>query len=353
MKIPDQAEPKVVSDLGEFGLIKRIMQIHADKSNSGSRLRVVPNDLLNGIGDDCAVVRIGDGRLLLYTCDALTEDVHFRLDRSDLYLLGRKSAAVNLSDIAGMGGKPTYALVSLALPADLPVSGFDLLQKGIRDEFVQYGALVIGGNITSSPTGLAIHIFLMGEVQEANLLTRSGAKPGDRLCVIGYPGSAGIGLHLLERGLTKGQNHLHYVHAHQSPTARVEIGHELAVSGFVTAMLDTSDGLSSDILHLTGSSNCGATVELVRIPRHIGFEEICTVVGLSVQDALLNGGEDYELLFTVKPGTPNQFLTGLEQKFNLPIREIGTISSESAVNVLLIPDGSRIPLAPKGWDHFG
>jgi len=336
---------KTVDQIGEFDLIDRIRQILPQTASQ---------DLIVGIGDDTAVIKIDNSRSLLATCDIQIEGIHFRLENISPYQLGRRAMAVNLSDIASMAGKPTYALVSLALPQVLKQNAFDDLIKGMGDQLSEFSAFIIGGNLTHSDEKLVIDVFLLGEVRNNRILTRSGARPGDRIFVTGSIGASAAGFHVLEKFSSSFPDELaHLVRAHLEPIPRVEIAAKIAETGLATSMIDISDGLAGDLFHICEMSNVGAEVFQARLPLPQNIEQVEAFAGKDRYMLALHGGEDYELLFTTKPETEFEVLRGISKRYNVAITEIGKILPKAGSYWLVDSQNKHQPLAPKGWNHFG
>ena len=335
---------KTVGETGEFNLIDRIRKILPVSGNK---------DLIVDIGDDTAVIRIDKKKALLLTCDIQVEGRHFLFDRTTPYRIGRRSMAVNLSDIASMGGKPTYALVSLGLPADLPLESFHRLFEGMRDEMSAFGAYVIGGNLARTKEELVIDITLVGEVEASHVLTRSRAKPGDRIFVTGTLGASGAGMEVLRMyGKKAPRKYAELVKRHETPVPRVEMGRRIARSGIASGMIDLSDGAAGDLYHICEKSGVGAQIHeaCLPLPEHIG--EIAKKCGRSVLDIALHNGEDYELLFTVSPSAPERKIRALSGNTGVAVTEIGVIVEKRAGYRLVDARGKMTPLRPSGWDHF-
>ncbi len=333
-----------VGEIGEFPLIDRIRKI---LPVSGNR------DLIVDIGDDTAVIRMDERRALLVTCDIQVEGRHFRFDQTTPYDLGRRAMAVNLSDIASMGGKPTYALVSLGLPASFPVADCDRLFEGMRDALLPYRAFIVGGNLARTRDCLIVDITMLGEADLSRVLTRGGARVGDRIYVTGTLGASGAGFQALKVfGKKVPRKYGDLVRRHVLPTPRVELGRRIARSGIPTAMIDLSDGVAGDLYHVCTRSKVGAEIHeaLLPLPNHIG--EIAERSGRSVLDLALHSGEDYELLFTAPPDVPARKLRSLPGASGVPITEIGRIVGRNDGYCLVDARGNRAALTPAGWDHF-
>ncbi|MEW6721125.1 MAG: thiamine-phosphate kinase [Thermodesulfobacteriota bacterium] len=335
---------RTVGETGEFNLIDRIRKILPVSRNR--ELRV-------DIGDDTAVVALDRRRALLLTCDIQVEGRHFLFDRTTPYRVGRKSMAVNLSDIASMGGKPTYALVSLGLPADLPVESFERLFEGMRDEMRAYGAYVIGGNLARTREELVVDVTLLGEAELSKVLTRDGARPGDRIFVTGTLGASAAGMEALRiYGKKVPGKYRELADRHVLPVPRVGMGQKIARSGVASAMIDLSDGVAGDLYHICERSGVGAEIreELLPLPERIA--EIAEKSGRSVLDLALHNGEDYELLFTVPPGAPERKIRALPGNTGIPVTEIGRIVDRREGYCRVDAAGRKTALKPSGWDHF-
>ena len=334
----------LVSDLGEFGLIDRVAGV-LPPSGEG---------VVVGIGDDVAVLRTDGENYLLATCDIQVEGVHFLREAIGPYRLGRKAAAINLSDIAAMGGVPTYMLVSLAMPPETEVSFVDELYRGLQDEASAAGAEIVGGNMANLPDRFAIDILLLGWVEPDHLLLRSGARVGDQVCVTGVLGDAGAGLALLldpqaevEEGVRE-----QLLAAHLTPTPRLLEGRALAGTGAVTAAIDVSDGTLNDIGHICERSHVGVEIWAERLPISDAARAAAKATGRDVLDFSLRGGEDYELLFTVPQPRVGELMDSVWVAAGTQVTVIGQILPPAAGIQVVLPDGSRVPGGKGGWDHF-
>lgn len=335
-----------ISQIGEFGLIDRITK----------DLPVVNPSTVKGVGDDCAVLRNRDTDILV-TTDLLLEGVHFDLTYVPLKHLGYKSAAVNFSDVYAMNGTPKQITVSLGISARFTVEHIEELFAGIRLACSIYGVDLVGGDTTSSRQGLVISITCIGEAPADRIVMRSGAKDTDLICVSGDLGAAYMGLQVLEREKTasagqkdfvpnfSGKEYL--VERQLKPEARRDIIEELAKADILpTSMMDVSDGLSSELLHICKDSNVGCRVYEDRIPIDYQTAVMAEELGMNLVTAALNGGEDYELLFTV----PLHMHDKVEK---LPgIKIIGHITKPELGCALVTRDGSEIPLRAQGFNHM-
>lgn len=308
-------------------------------------------ELVVGIGDDAAVLTRSPGKWWLVTTDALIEGVHFRRGDAPARLLGHKALAVNLSDIAAMGGRPRFFLLSLALPEDLDEAYVEGFLEGIVAAADRYGVVLIGGNLAASPQGLSAHVTVIGECAAQRAVRRDGAMPGEAIYVTGHLGLSALGLALLKAGYRWDQelpDHLRRpIRAHLAPEPRLQLGQYLAEEGVARAMIDLSDGLSSDLRRLCEESRVGAVLCADALP-------LCAEAsawGLDPLALALHGGEDYELLFTVREDQTSR-LEDVRARFpDLPLTRIGRTISEPG-RVYLERAGRREPLLPRGYDHF-
>ncbi len=324
-----------IRDLGEFGLINLISR----NVRSSPKVSV-------GIGDDAAAFTFQEGCVALATSDMLVEGVHFDLTFCDPFRLGRKSLAVNLSDIAAMGGAPGCFLLSLAIPETLPVNFIELFTAGMLGLADEHGAVLVGGDTCASRGGLVISVTLYGEQKGERIVQRRGARPGDGIFVTGTLGDSALGLELLMNGHGEGS----CITRHLDPTPRVCEGMALAEAGLPTAMIDISDGLLADLGHILECSRVGARLHLEMIP--LSREFSAHVASLPERDYSLaiSGGEDYELLFTAPPHKRDA-IRSLFAKLGTPVTEIGEITENSGMS-LLSPEGKPIASDRKGFDHF-
>ena len=322
-----------VSELGEFGLIDLL----AKMVGGGQDER-----LLIGIGDDAAAWQ-GDASIQLATIDSFIQDVHFPSGIASWQELGWKALAVNLSDIAAMGGMPRYALVSLALPEDTEVDDVTTLYTGMLDLAQQYGVAIIGGDIVSAPL-VAITITILGSNQKKQLLTRSAAEPGELVAVTGELGAAAAGLEMLSKGPQldlEAATRLRNAFLHPYP--RIAEGQLLLEQGVKTA-IDISDGLISDLNQICKASQVGARVEIDRVPIEPTVRAQFSDKSLELA---LSGGEDYELLFAAGA----EVIDRVKRAASCPITVIGEIVAGKGVT-LVDRQGNPSNLGKAGWEHF-
>jgi thiamine-monophosphate kinase len=322
--------------LGEFGFIERIRR----RAASAPAVRVA-------IGDDCAALCLPAGELLLTTTDLLIEDIHFRRSFTDLKTLGRKSVAVNVSDIAAMGGVPRYLYLGLGVPADLCLEDLDAFIDGFLEAAASYGAVLAGGDTCRSPGPLLISVTAEGSVAEGELVRRSGAAVGDDIYLSGSVGDSALALHHLQRGEVPAS---FLAARHHDPTARTVLGRSLAEARLPSAMIDVSDGVLADLGHLLEASRVGALLEEEALPLSALFRE-----GLAADPSRIelawSGGEDYELLFTVRAGQKDA-LSALARRLNLPLTRIGTVTAGAEGLSVRTGDGRLLHPAPAGFNHF-
>jgi len=328
-----------VSELGEFGLIDRLAEmVEYTRSEQGSNLII-------GIGDDAAAWQSG-APVQLATVDSLVQDVHFSLETASWEEVGWKSLAVNLSDIAAMGGQPEYALVALGLPGDTDVEDVTSLYRGMIDLAGQFRVYIIGGNIVNAPQ-LVINITVFGGAASwDSLLTRSSARPGDRVAVTGLLGAAAAGVEMLGKGLKFEPEVAGALRrALLRPVPRVAEGRFLVENG-VKATIDISDGLLADLQHICQASRVGARIEADRIPI---APAVKASFGERALELALTGGEDYELLFTAS----TECIEKVNKAAPCPIYVIGEVVTDDEHRVQVVDgQGNPVSLSEKGWDHF-
>lgn len=332
-----------ISELGEFGLIARLARA----------LPSPTSDVVVGIGDDVAVLG-ADGRYLLATCDIQVEGVHFLRDKTTPHQLGRKVVAINVSDIAAMGGAPKYALISLVLPKETEVAFVDELYAGMQAECARWGINIVGGNMAHSPNGIMVDFFLLGETTPQHLLRRAGARVGDAVLVTGTLGDSAAGLALLMHPETPcAEAHRTAVlQRHLTPTPRLHEGQLAARSALATAAIDVSDGLASDIGHICEMSNVGVQLWAEAIPISAATRAVAEALAADPLQWALFGGEDYELILTAPADKATILAQRIAQETSTPVSIIGEIVPAEQGSLLVHADGSTKPLRPSGWDHF-
>ena len=354
-----------IAKLGEFGLIDRLTK----------NLKAQNKSTKYGVGDDCAVLSYPDGNVLI-TTDMLMEGIHFDLTYMDMQHLGYKSAMVNLSDIFAMNGTPRQLVVSLALSKRFTVEDVEAFYEGLRMACDKWNVDIVGGDTTSSLTGLAISITCIGEANTADIVYRSGANDTDLICVSGDLGAAYMGLQLLERekavyyqqlaearnqrkigasGAPDNGNEIEFspdfagkeylLQRQLQPEARGDIIRQLNEMGVhPTAMMDISDGLSSEILHICKQSGCGCRIYEKNIPIDYQTAVMAEELNMNVTTCAMNGGEDYELLFTVPIGDYEK-VNGAED-----IRIIGHITRPELGAYLITRDNQEFEIKAQGWN---
>jgi len=312
--------------------------------------RLAP-ELKCGVGDDCAVIAGPAGRDWLVTADALVEGVHFRREWTDLRTLGRKSIAVNLSDIAAMGGTPRFYIVCIAIPDGVGPNGAMELYAGMRERACQYGAALIGGDTSSSHSGLFISITVIGEVESGRALQRSGARAGDAIYVTGAFGGAAMGLECLKASRRDAAS-AHFVQRHLDPVPRLDAGEALLRSGMVSGMIDASDGLYADLSHIAEASGAGFEIEERLVPREPGFDALARELKADPMSLLLGGGEEYELIFTVKSASAREFEDDVKPGLPIQVSRVGAIVADKGSRVVRAGDGTQLAVRNLGFDHF-
>jgi thiamine-monophosphate kinase len=329
-----------------------------DRLRARTEAHGYPAEVLRGIGDDAAVVQQLTGRETVVSVDLLVEGIDFRRDATQPRLLGHKALAVSLSDIAAMGARPRWALVSIGVPPDIWASDFVTeLYEGLLSLADAYDVRLIGGDVSRTPAQMVIDSIVLGECAKGQAVLRSGAKPGDQIFVTGSLGGSAAGLRLIERGARVGIHELEdpdvrpmqeLLIRHLRPEPRVGWGLVLGEERLASAMIDLSDGLSSDLHHLCSESRVGAILESGKLPIDSRVAALCGRRALDPLMLALHGGEDFELLFTVSPQNEHRLPTKVD---GVGLTKIGEIRSQAdGIRVL---EGSRLwDLKPEGWKHF-
>jgi len=321
-----------VADEGEFGIIARLRGM----------LEAERDGLVHGIGDDTAVFRSPAGGLWAYTADAVVEGVHFDPAYTSWHSLGYKSLAVNISDLASMGGyAPAYALVVLGLKAESEVEAVEEIYRGLKDCGEEFGCGVVGGDIVRSPSGMFISVSLVGSIPGEVFLTRGGARPDQVVMVTGTLGDSFLGLHWLMNGRSDANE---CARRHLYPRPRLDEGRK-AVGMGATAAIDISDGLLRDLGHICEESGVGAEVFLDRIPVSDAAAATARELGEDATGAALFGGEDYELILVADAGKADTLLRELR------LSAIGRITPGKGVRVL-DASGQPVDVGRAGYEHF-
>ena len=337
---------KSAKEIGEFALIERLRKKLGSIGNDA--------DVIVGNGDDAAVIKAADGKCWVVTCDAQVSGVHFPSSKNvSGFAVGYKSLAVNVSDVAAMGGEPRFALISLGIPEETPVSFLDDVYGGVRALSEQYDILVLGGNVTRTSGPLFVDVFLVGEMMEEKVLRRSGARAGDRILVTGHLGDAAAGLHLLSGSQTGVREDLQASlnRAQLEPQPRVAEGVVIAESGLATAMMDISDGLAGDIRHLCEASGVGVLLSESELPVSDALLEAASVAGKKPLGWALHGGEDYELLVTTPAESVGALQEIVRKAGGAPLTIIGEILPAAQGFSLKRADGI-VALENLAWEHF-
>lgn len=324
-----------LKDIGEVGLIDSIAKKFQDLTPSH----------FTGIGDDCSIYPLQNGKEQLITTDLLIEDVHFLKDKIGGYDLGYKTLAVNLSDIAAMGGTPLHYYLSMAFPTATPLTFIEDFFQALHDLSEQTNVALVGGDTTKSPDKIVLNITMVGEVNSHEVKKRSSAKVGQYICVTGELGDSSAGLQVLLNDIHSNDQHIKkLINKHHRPTPRLQEGRFLSQFQSVGAMMDLSDGLSLDLDRLCKASNCSAQIDLNRIPLS---PSLLTVTKQYKWDALslaVGGGEDYELLFTID----RDHYEKIGQQFYL----IGEIVEKQTNTIQWFYEGKEVANPSKGFDHF-
>jgi thiamine-monophosphate kinase len=332
-------------EIGEFGLIKRLAGGCVNDSST----------IIEGIGDDAAVLQPGKGQLLA-TSDMLVEGVHFLPGKITMYQLGCKSIAVSLSDIAAMGGTPRQALVSLAIPGHMAVEEIEELYRGMKSILSRYAMNLVGGDTVKSPV-LIIDVTVLGEAGPAGAVLRSGACPGDAVLVTGTPGASAAGLEIL---LNPGGNAEKFspherewlLAAHLAPEPALEQSAALMQTGCVTSMIDISDGIAGEINHICDRSGVGVEIFAGEIPLGGAVGRAAALMGKSALDWALFGGEDYQLLFTAPAGEVRGIIDLFKEKRLGPVTVIGRIVEAGGGRKLVVNSEKWLSLNPSAYNHF-
>ncbi len=327
--------------IGEFGFIRRMTR--------GGLVR--PDGVLKAVGDDAAVFQSDPDRVSLVTTDLLVERIHFLRHHISGRDLGHKALAVNLSDIAAMGGVPREAFISIGIPDDCPLDYLDAFYEGMKALADRYKVNLLGGDTTGSRADLIVNIAVIGLADPWQIRYRDTARPGDRVCVTGNLGDSRAGLHLLLKELPVETDEFKgLLSAHLRPEPAIHEGLFLADAEGVHALIDVSDGLSSDLMHILEQSEVGGRIEAEKLPVSPDLRLFCRRFGFDPVDWALAGGEDYVLLCTLAPDRAPTIIEDFSARFGRPLCDIGEITATG--KPILIRDGSPANLHRSGWNHF-
>ena len=331
-----------LKQIGEFGFI--------DKISTGCLIR--PDNIIRAIGDDAAAFTVASDRISLITTDLLVERIHFIRKSISGFDLGYKSLAVNLSDIAAMGGEAREAFVSIGIPLTCPLDYLKAVYDGMKHLAAKFDVNILGGDTTRSEDDLIINVVVYGTVEKNRLLRRDTAKPGDIIFSTGNFGDSRAGLHLILNNLPVDSTETRALYlAHVLPEPHLREGRFLAGQSGIRAAIDVSDGLSSDIGHITEQSEVGATLYAAQIPISDSLQTFCAAYGFDPLEYALGGGEDYVLLCTVAPQNADEIAHNFQRRFKRPLFRIGKTTAERRLEVVYANGTSRA-ISPRGWDHF-
>jgi len=330
-----------LTNIGEFGLINRI---------APPFLKNLPDSVI-GIGDDCAVTPWKEDASLLVTTDLLIEDIHFLRAKISPRDLGYKSLAVNLSDIAAMGGTPESAYLSLGIPHDIDVEWLDKFYEGLGELAEIEGVYLLGGDTTKSPAHIVINITVLGKINPQFIKLRSSAKQGDIICVTDFIGDSGGGLRYLIEERLHDDDAAYLLQRHHKPRAQIAEGSWLALQKSVHAMMDVSDGIDSDLHRIMECSQCGAEIKTECLPISKQLHNASKKYGWNTTEIAVAGGEDYCLLTTIAPEYYPAISEEFKNKFNRPLSNIGlVVDKESGLRYTY--NGKETRILQHGFDHF-
>lgn len=310
-----------------------------------------PPDVILGIGDDCAALAVDGDRFLLWTVDTLMEGVHFDLSYMSLEQLGWKALAVNVSDIAAMGGEPRYALLSLGWPPGRDRAGVLEFVGGLKQAAIEFGVDVIGGDTVSSPGGVMVTLTVTGWVPAPEMVRRAGARVGDLIYVTGVLGESAAGLEILKSQVeVEPALKTPLIQAHLAPRPQLQAGRVLARLRLATAMIDLSDGVATDLFHICRASGVGARIVAAQVPVSPQVRAAAPLINRDPLDLALKGGEDYQLLFTSPPEKEEVLLQALAKAGVPPPLPLGEVTAGD--RVLLVTESGEQDISGAGFDHF-
>lgn len=333
----------LVSEMGEFELIEHLARIIPQKGPG----------VVKALGDDCAVLQM-PGELTLWTMDSTIEGIHYLPHLATPAEIGRKALLSNLSDLAAMGGTPRYAIISLSLPAETSVEWVERLYSGIAELARKTGVSIVGGNTSRSPQGVRLEISVLGTVREVEILRRDGAMPDD---IVMVTGSLGDGYCGLESALhpeipVDTQTREILLARYRNPVLYLEEARIIAASGLASSMIDISDGLSSDLLHICNASKVGVEVDSRKLPISDEVTRFSKGSGAEAWNYALAGGDDYGLLLTAPERTCEELIKKISSSTGTMLTAIGRILEPEELRTIILPDDSRQELNAASWQHF-
>ncbi|MFP4449167.1 MAG: thiamine-phosphate kinase [Bacteroidales bacterium] len=331
-----------LSKIGEFGLINDVI---------APEFKTLVKKNFQGIGDDCSIIPVNEKVSHIFTTDMLVEKTHFLRDKITPYQLGFKSLAVNLSDIAAMGGKPTASYLSVGFPEDIEVEWVEEFLKGYKSLSEKENVPLLGGDTTGSKNEIVINVGVEGEIETSRLKYRSSAKKDDIICVSGFLGDSSAGLQCILNNIPENASTKRLYDQHLTPYPHVAEGQWLAQFNSVHAMIDVSDGIGSDLKHILKASGKAAVVEIESIPISEELKDVCRNNDWNPYELAVSGGEDYVLLFTVDPREYDKLAESFQQFFSKPIYPIGMIA-EGKPKIQFRNYGKENPDLNKGYSHF-
>jgi len=333
---------KKLSEIGEFGLIDKVIS---------PRFQELVGKDITGIGDDCAIMPFSEKEVQIVTTDLLIEKVHFLRSAITAFQLGFKSLAVNLSDIAGMGGTPTATFLSVAFPKNLGVTWIENFMEGYRDLSEKENVPLLGGDTTNSPDNIVINVAVTGRMKKTQVKKRADAKPGDYIVVPDSLGDSGGGLQYILDGLPNDKFSKILLEQHLTPYPKVSEGKWFAQMDGVHAMMDVSDGVGSDLGHIVKASNVAAEVYLEKTPISKNLREAAEKYGWNDEELAFSGGEDYTLLLTIDPEAFEKLAGDFKKTFGRPLHVIGKIN-KGEPSIHYLRNGKAVKGPGKGFMHF-
>lgn len=330
-----------IGEIGEFGFIKSFAHKYNHLIEEGNK----------GIGDDCAILKLNELESYVVTTDLLVEEIHFLKNKISASQLGIKSLAVSLSDVAAMGATPKFSFLSISIPKDTDTEYLDQFMQAYLALSEDLNCPLMGGDTTKSPDKLMINVVVIGQAKKENIKTRASAQSGDLICCTGTLGDSAAGLNLIleNREITVYSNYL--LNKHLQPKARTQEGIWLGEKSCVHALMDISDGISSDLKHILEQSKKSAIIDIKSIPKSKELIETCNHFQWSSDDLAISGGEDYELLFTVKKSEITLLQKQYKEEFGEDISVIGEIT-EGEQSIKWLKKGEEVNLEKIGFNHF-